>query len=391
MWRKESWVIKKLKREADLEMIYLDYNSTTPIDKKVAEAMLPFLYDHFGNPSSDHRLGHTTKKAVETARQQVADFLGCSPTEIIFTSSGSESNNMAIKGIAHSYRHKGNHIITSCIEHPSVLNPCKYLESNGFRITYLPIDYSGMVDPEELRKHITNQTILVTIMHSNNETGTLQPILEIAGICRERNIIFHTDASQSAGKVPLNVHELGIDLLTIAGHKLYAPKGVGALYAKNGVHLEPLIHGAGHERGSRAGTENIMFNVGLGKACIVASELAKNDQIKQLTYYFYMQMKAHFGDRISLNGHLEKRLPNTLNISFINYNGHEILAALDNVAASTGSACHSGMAAISPVLKAMDIPENIARGAIRFSLGKYTTTTEVDEVVDKLRKLINKS
>lgn len=366
-------------------MIYLDYNATTPVDKAVADAMLPYLYEHYGNPSSGHPPGQTTKRAVEAARRQVAGFLNASAEEILFTSGGSESNNMAIKGAAHAYRHKGNHIITSAIEHPAVLNPCKYLEQNGFRVTYIPVDSYGVVNLEELERSICGETILVTIMHSNNETGTLQPIREIAHLCRRHHILVHSDASQSAGKVPLDVTGLDVDMLTLAGHKLYAPKGIGALYVKNGVKLEPLIHGAGHENGRRAGTENVMFDVALGQACETASTL--NDGCKRLTDYFYTRLKAVFGEKLKLNGHPELRLPNTLNVSFIGYDGYTLLHSLDNVAASTGSACHAGSFTGSPVLQAMGTTDAVARGAIRFSLGRYTTREEIDEVVNQLTSI----
>jgi cysteine desulfurase len=369
-------------------MIYLDHNATTPIDKAVADAMLPYLYEHFGNPSSAYPLGAATKQAVDTARQQVADFLQVSPAEIVFTSGGSESNNMAIKGAAYANEHRGKHIITSRTEHPAVLNPCNYLERKGFRVTYLPVDSYGRVDPAELKRNISKETILVTIMHSNNETGTLQPIQEIAEITKAHSILFHTDASQSAGKVPLNPNELGVDLLTLAGHKMYAPKGIGALYIREGIHFEPLIHGASHESGRRAGTENVIFAVALGKA----SELAGThdlSQVKHLTDYFYSQLKARFGDSIKLNGHPEQRLPNTLNVSFVGANGHEILSSLTNVAASTGSACHTGLTSMSPVLSAMGVEESVGRGAIRFSLGRYTTVSEIEEVLNALDKSIH--
>lgn len=369
-------------------MIYLDYNATTPIDKQVAESMLPFIFDNFGNPSSSHELSVTTKKAVEQSRQQVADLLNCKSEEIIFTSGGSEANNTVIKGVAHSYRNKGNHIITSQIEHPAVLNPCKYLERLGYEISYIPVDQYGILNITALEKLITDKTILVTVMHSNNETGTLQPIKEISEICRKYNILFHTDASQSVGKVPIDVKELGIDFLTVAGHKLYAPKGIGALYMRQGISIEPLIHGAGHESGRRAGTENIIFDVALGKACEIAKEALNNSNIKAMTEYFYNRLKENFGEMIVLNGHPEKKLPNTLNISFIGFNGHEVLNSLSNVAASTGSACHSGLTTISPVLKAMGVSDEIGHGAVRFSLGRYTTKDEIDTVIDRLYKVL---
>lgn len=369
-------------------MIYLDYNATTPIDKQVADAMIPFIYGNYGNPSSSHELGTGAKKAVEQARKQVADLLNCLPEEVMFTSGGSESNNTVMKGVAYTFRGKGNHIITSRTEHPAILNPCKYLERLGYEITYLPVDEYGMVSVADLEKLITNKTILVTVMHSNNETGTLQPIREISDICRKHNILLHTDASQSIGKVPVDVEALGVDFLTVAGHKLYAPKGIGALYIRKGISIEPLIHGAGHESGRRAGTENIIFDVALGKACEIAKDALKSDDIKRLTDYFYQSLKEKFRDRIKLNGHPEKRLPNTLNISFIGFNGHEVLNSLGDVAASTGSACHSGMTTISPVLSAMGVSTEVGHGAVRFSLGRYTTKDEIDVVIEKLNKVI---
>lgn len=369
-------------------MIYLDYNATTPIDKDVADAMFPFLYGHFGNPSSIHVLGLDAKCEIEKARQQVANLLNVSVDEIIFTSGGSESNNTVLKGVAYTYKKKGNHIITSQIEHPAIINPCKYLEDLGYEVSYIKVDEFGMVDPIEIEKSITENTILVSIMHSNNETGTIQPIEEIAHICKKHRVLLHTDASQSLGKVPINIKNLGVDFLTVAGHKLYGPKGIGALYIRKGISIEPLIHGAGHEKGRRAGTENIILEVGLGKACEIAKINLLNNEIKENTDYFYSRLIEKFGDIIHLNGHPKKRLPNTLNVSFIGYNGYEILDNLAEVLASTGSACHSGMTTISPVLKAMGVTEDIGRGAVRFSLGKYTTKIEIDIVVEKLSNII---
>lgn len=367
-------------------MIYLDYNATTPIDKKVADAMQPYLYGNFGNPSSSHELGVEAKNAIEVARKQVAKLLNCSSEEIIFTSGGSESNNMVIKGVAHTYKEKGTHVITSTIEHPAVMNPCKYLKNLGHEISYVPVDKYGMVNPMDIEKSITDKTILITIMHSNNETGTLQPIEEIAQLAKKHNVLFHTDASQSIGKVPVDVKSLGVDFLTVTGHKLYAPKGIGALYMRDSIQIEPLIHGADHERGRRAGTENTVFNVALGKACEIAIESLKNPQIKQLTDHFYNSLKETLKDKIHLNGHPEKRLPNTLNLSFLGRNGHEVLNALTETSASTGSACHSEMTSISPVLKAMGVSGEIGRGAVRFSLGRYTTKEEIDAVIKCLNK-----
>lgn len=369
-------------------MLYLDYNATTPIDKEVAEAMLPYIYENYGNPSSSHKLGLDAKKAIEQSRSKIAELLNCAANEIVFTSGGSESNNTVIKGVAYTYRNKGDHIITSQIEHPAVLNPCKYLERLGYPISYLPVNEYGMVNVSDLEKLITKRTILVTIMHANNETGTIQPIEDISKICRKYNILFHTDSAQSVGKIPTDVNELGVDFLTIAGHKLYAPKGIGALYIRKGIAIEPLIHGASHEVGRRAGTENVISNVALGKACEIAKESLYNNKIKQLTEYFYDNLKEIFGEKIKLNGDPHKRLPNTLNVSFLGYQGAEILLKLgDDIAASTGSACHAGSISISPVLKAMGIPYEIAQGAVRFSLGRYTTKEEIDIVLDRLKKI----
>ena len=369
-------------------MIYLDYNATTPIDKQVADAMLPYIYGNFGNPSSSHKLGVAAKKDVECSRMHVATLLNCSPEEIIFTSGGSESNNTVLKGVAFTYKNRGNHIITSQIEHPSIINPCKYLKKIGYEISYARVDKYGMVNPKDIEALITSQTILVTIMHSNNETGTIQPIEDISKICKKRNVLFHTDASQSIGKVHVDVKSLGVDFLTVAGHKIYAPKGIGALYIRKEIDIEPLIHGAGHESNRRAGTENIIFDIALGKACEISIEALKNKELKKLTDYFYKRLKEKFGAKIHLNGHPEKRLPNTLNISFIGYNGHEVLNRLDETAASTGSACHSGLTSISPVLTAMGVSDEVGRGAIRFSLGRYTSKNEIDEVIENLNKVV---
>ena len=371
-------------------MIYLDYNASTPIDPVVIETMEPFIRYQYGNPSTTYKLGKKAKEAVEYSRQQIAQLLNCSPEEVIFTSGGSESNNTVIKGVANLLKDNGKHIITSQIEHPSVLNVCHYLEQIGYSVSYLPVDEYGVIRVEDLRESITNETILVTIMHANNETGSIQPIKEITELCHSKDIVFHTDAAQSAGKIDVDVKKLNVDYLTIAGHKLYAPKGIGALYVKKGTPYEPLIHGANHEAGRRAGTENVIFSVALGKACEIALyKLQKNDTaILDLTDYFYHQLVEVFGDRIRLNGHPHNRLPNTLNISFIGYNAHSILEGLGDVAVSTGSACHSGLMSPSPVLNAMKIDPNVGIGAVRFSLGRFTTKDEINTVLDKLKLLI---
>ena len=366
-------------------MIYLDYNATTPIDKNVYKAMLPYLESQFGNPSNSYELGQLAKYAVENARKQVAQLIGAKESEIIFTSCGSESNNMVIKSTAYTYRNKGKHIIASCIEHPAIIEPLSFLEKNGYKITYLPVNNKGLVNPEDLKDAICEDTILVTIMHSNNEVGTLQPIQELAQICKDNDVLFHTDAAQSVGKVEIDVSKLGVDFLTIAGHKLYAPKGIGALYIREGLKIEPFLHGASQENGRRAGTENVPYAVGLGEASIQAIEHLKRDDLLKIRQYFYERLKETFGGRIHLNGDEIDHLPNTLNISFIGSVGGDILAALPEICASTGSACHSGLKTISPVLAAMGVEEEIALGAIRFSVGRYTTKEGIDKTIRLLK------
>ncbi len=367
-----------------MQRVYLDYNASTPIDPAVAAAMRPFLEEHFGNPSSGHWASTGTKAALETARGQVAALLGCHNDEIVFASGGSEANNFALKGAFFKRCEKGDHIITTAIEHPAIVEPCRFLERLGARVTFLPVDSSGRVDPDDLRKAITPRTILVSIMHANNEVGTIQPIDECTRIAHEHGILFHTDAAQSIGKIPTDVNQLGVDLLSIAGHKVYAPKGIGALFVRRGVALEPLIHGAGHESGRRAGTESALLAVGLGKACELAGDLTAMDLVRALRDRFWMELQKRFGNRIALNGHPTHRLPNTLSVSFVGQIGAEILARLDGVAATTGSACHSRRVELSPVLKAMRVEPDVGMGAIRFSLGRGTTRDEIDSVVIRL-------
>jgi cysteine desulfurase len=367
--------------------IYLDYNASTPIDPAVAAAMMPFLADHFGNPSSGHWAAAPAKAALEKARGQISTLLGCEDDEIVFTSGGSEANNLALKGAYFVRRDRGDHVITTRIEHPAIIEPCRFLERFGAQVTYLPVDRFGRVDPDDLSRAITPRTILVSIMHANNEVGTIQPIRECARIAREHGILFHTDAAQSAGKIATDVNELGVDLLSIVGHKLYAPKGVGALFIRRGVALEPLIHGAGHESGRRAGTESALLAVGLGKACELACDLAPMGRVEILRDHFCRELQHRFGNRIALNGHPSHRLPNTLNVSFINCIGAEILKELDGVAASTGSACHAGRIELSPVLEAMGVTPEVGMGAIRFSLGRGTTRDEIDAVAERLSGL----
>ncbi|MFI5174450.1 MAG: cysteine desulfurase family protein [Terriglobia bacterium] len=363
--------------------IYLDFNATTPIAPEVASAMSRVLTDPFGNPSSEHWAGWPARQAVDRARAQVADLLHCTPDEIVFTGGGSEANNHALKGVFFAHA-GGGHIVTTQIEHPAILNPCRFLERLGASVTYLPVDRFGRVDPDDLRRALTPRTILISVMHANNEVGTLQLISEMARIAREHGVLFHTDAAQSVGKVHVRVDELRMDLLSIAGHKLYAPKGVGVLYIRKGVQLEPLIHGAGHEAGRRAGTENIVLNVALGKACELAKSWVGMEPVRKLRDLFWQLLEARFGKGVVLNGHPTERLPNTLNISFVGRIGSTILNRMNGVAASTGSACHSGSVELSPVLKAMGIPPEVGMGAIRFSLGRTTTQDEIEHVVSLL-------
>lgn len=370
-----------------MKPIYLDYNATTPIDPSVIEAMLPYLHTHHGNPSSTHEYGRMAHEAVDRARAQVAALLGAQPDEIVFTGGGSEASNHALKGAVFAKLHgffgrwvRGAHIITSAIEHPATLQPCEFLRRLGCTITILPVDRDGLVDPGAVRKAMTRGTTLVSIMHANNEVGTLQPIREMAVACKERGIPLHTDAAQSLGKVHVDVNELGVDLLSVAGHKLYAPKGVGALYVRRGIKLEPLLHGAGHEGGRRAGTENVPYMVALGQACEVARQSleAATRRLHMLRDRLWERLRAGLGDKIVLNGHLERRLPNTLNVNFVGHVGAELLAKVPEVAASTGSACHEGQIAQSPVLCAMGVPPSLGQGAVRLSVGRFTTEDEID-------------
>ncbi len=370
-----------------MKSIYLDYNATTPIDPAVVEAMLPYLREHFGNPSSAHALGKKAHEAVEQARRQVADLLNAQPDEIVFTGGGSEASNLALKGVAFAKLRgffgrwsSGAHIVISAVEHPATTQPCEFLKRLGCRVTVVPVDGRGCVDPDAVRKAIAKGASLVSVMHSNNEVGTLQPIKEIAALTREKGVLLHTDAAQSTGKLPLDVRDLGVDLLTVAGHKLYAPKGVGVLYVRRGVKLESLIHGAGHEDGRRAGTENVPYLVGLGTACEIArrSLPAATERLTQLRDRLLDRLRAGLGDRISLNGHPERRLPNTLNVNFAGCVGSELLEKTPEVAASTGSACHEGRVTQSPVLCAMGVPPALGRGALRLTVGRFTTEDEID-------------
>jgi len=372
----------------EVQEIYLDFNSSTPIAPEVAETMKPFLSQHFGNPSSLHWAGIPAKEAIEHARRQMADLLRCSPGEIVFTSGGSEANNYAIKGVFFALREKGSHILTTQIEHPAVISPCRFLEKLGGEVTFVPVDRYGRVDPAEIQQAITPKTILISVMHANNEVGTIQPLEEISKIAKAKGIVLHTDAAQSVGKIVTEVDALGVDLLSVAGHKLYAPKGIGVLYIRRGTPVEPLIHGAGHESGRRAGTENALLIVGLGKACEIAKRYLSDDKIRNLRDHFWDLLQKNFGEAVVLNGHPRHRLPNTLNVSFVGKTGGEILSRMDGVAASTGAACHSGSVELSPVLKAMGISNEVGMGAIRFSLGRTSTMQELEIVVQLLKNML---
>ena len=372
-----------------MEHIYLDYNATTPLHKDVIEVMQPFISEHFGNPSSAHWHGIQAKMAVGKAREQVAALIECDPDEIIFTSGGTESNNFAIQGIAFANQSKGNHIITSVIEHPAVTEVCKYLEQKGFRITYVPVDKNGLIRLKEVVSAITPQTILITVMHANNEVGTIQPIEEISKIAKKNNIPFHTDAAQSLGKIPLSIKTTGVDLLSIAGHKLYAPKGIGVLYIKHGIKLEKIIHGADHERNMRPGTENVIEIVGLGKACEIAGrDLEKN-------YSHMKNMRDLLANNLTkglrnsrINGDLKNCLPNTLSIGFRNTEANMLISELEHVAASAGAACHTDNIEISHVLTAMKVPVEFAMGTIRFSTGRFTTKEQIEQASDEIIRTV---
>jgi cysteine desulfurase len=367
-------------------IIYLDNNASTPLSPEVADTMTACLRSNFGNPSSAHPYGEAARTAVENARKQVAGLIHANPEEILFTSGGTEANNLALLGTAS--RFKAGHIISSCIEHPSVMNPLKHLEGLGFTVTYLPVDKYGIVGPDAVRAHIKKNTILITIMHSNNETGSLQPIAEIGRIASADGIVFHCDAAQSVGKVPVNAGRLNVDLLTAVSHKFYGPKGVGALYIKRGTDLRPILFGASHEKGLRPGTENVCSVAGLGKAAEIAVKGLRNrvQHMKSLTKFFYSELRKQIPG-ITLNGHPSKRLPNTLNLSFPDIQGHVLLERLkEEIAASTGSACHEGQHKPSSVLKAMGLGDKEALSAVRLSLGIHNTEAQIRRAVKAIAR-----
>jgi cysteine desulfurase len=372
--------------------IYLDYNATTPHAPEVIDAMRPFLEEEFGNPSSSHLYGNTPHKAVIHARRQVASLLNCRPEEIVFTSGGTESNNQALKGVVEAYRDKGNHIITSQIEHPAILEVCAYLEENGCEVTYLPVDNQGLVSVSDVADAVKANTVLITIMHANNEVGTIQPLSEIGEIAKSRGILLHTDAAQSIGKIPCEVDKLGVDLLSLAGHKVYAPKGVGALFIRDDVKLPNLMHGAGQEAGVRPGTENVMQIVGLGKAC----EIARRDLESNRLHMQQMRDRLFEGIKkdcapLRLNGHPQKRLPNTLSLSFRDLEANRILEEIGlEVAAAAGAACHSDKVEVSQVLKAMAVPLEWAQGTLRLTTGRMTTEADIDTAVQVICEAVNK-
>ena len=367
--------------------VYLDYNASTPIHPVVREAMAPFLNDAYGNPSSEHWAGAPAREAVERARSRLATLLGCSPAEIVFTSGGTEANNTALTGVFFAAGDRPAHIVTTAVEHPAVLEPCRFLQRLGADLTIVGVDAQGLVDPDDVRRALRPETVLVSVMHANNEVGTIEPIAETARVAHEAGVLMHTDAAQSIGKLPTRVDELGVDLLSVAGHKFYGPKGVGALYVRRGVELEPFVHGAGHESGRRAGTENVVLDVGLGAAAELAADLSWTEEARRLRDRLWDELERAFGDRVRLNGHPVRRLPNTLNVSFLDADGRELLAELPELAASTGSACHSGGTEPSPVLAAMGVPRDVGRGAVRFSLGRMTTDDDVTRVVASLARV----
>ena len=376
-----------------MRKVYMDHNATTPVHPAVLEAMLPYFSEIFGNASSVHSFGREARVAMEDARDKIAEFIGAQPREVIFTSGGTESDNFAIEGAAYENSKKGKHIITFNIEHHAVLNTCKHLETHGFEVSILGVDRHGLANLDELRENIRDDTILITIMHANNEIGTIEPLQEISNIAKEHGIILHTDAAQSVGKIPVNVDELGVDLMSISAHKLYGPKGVGALYVRRGTKVEPLVRGGHHERNRRGGTENVPGIVGFGKAIEVAA--ADIDEEGKRMWSLTEKLKTGLQERLEYiypNSHPTKRLPATMNISFDFLEGESIVLNLDmkGVAVSTGSACTSGSLEPSHVLVALGLPPATAQGAIRFSLGRDNTEADVDYVLEELPPIIQR-
>lgn len=376
-----------------MKNVYFDNSATTKLDEEVLKEMMPYLTTEYGNASSIYKLGRNSRKAVEDAREKIAKSINANPEEIYFTAGGSEADNTAIRGIAYSYKNKGNHIITSKIEHPAVLETCRALEKEGFEVTYLNVDSNGIVNLEELKNSIKDTTILITIMFANNEIGTIQPIKEIGEIAKEKEIIFHTDAVQAVGSVEINVKEMNIDALSMSAHKFYGPKGIGALYVKKRIKFQKFINGGHQERNKRAGTENVPGIVGMGKAIEMAYENLKqhNEKIKELRDYYNKQVQEKIS-YVKINGDLEKRLPGNSNISFRFIEGEGLLLNLDlkGICASSGSACTSGSLDPSHVLLAIGLPHEIAHGSLRISIGKYNTKEEVDYLVDNLVEIVQR-
>lgn len=370
--------------------IYLDYNATTPVDPDVVNEMIPYIERYFGNPSSSYSIGRENREAISKARTEVAALINARPGEITFTSGGTESNNHAILGVAMAFQEKGKHIITSSVEHPAVTNVCRHLASKGWEITWLPVDHTGRVDPKDVERAVRPDTVLVTIMHANNEVGTIQPIEEISAITKQNKILFHTDAAQSVGKLPTDVDALGVDLLTIAGHKLYAPKGIGALYIRDGVKIENLMFGADQESGTRPGTENVGQIVGLGKACQIAyRNFDKNrSNMYEMRAMLLEGLRSRI-EHIKVNTNLDNSLPNTLSIAFNNIDAHALTTLIaGELFISTGSACHSDRTEISSVLKAMNMDLATAKSTVRISTGKYTTGEEINIAIDAISKAV---
>lgn len=376
-----------------MKYIYADHAATTPTAPEVLKAMLPYFSEKYGNPSSLYSLGQESKTAIEEARNIVANFIGARHDEIVFTSGGTESNNFALIGTAYANERKGNHIITSSIEHHAVLNPCKFLERRGFEVTYLPVDKYGLVDPDDVRKAIKDKTILISIMHANNEIGTIEPIAEIGKIAREREIYFHTDAVQTTGHIPVNVEELNVNLLSMSSHKLYGPKGVGALYIRKGTKILPYLHGGDQEKKRRASTENVPGIVGFGKAIELAHK-SMNDEVRRLKNMRdkLINLVLFSIDDVILNGHPEQRLPNNANFSFKYIEGESLLLSLDmeGIACSTGSACTSSSLEPSHVLTAIGLPHDVAHGSLRFTFGKNNSEEDVEYIVEKLKNIVKK-
>jgi len=381
--------------QTTMKPIYLDNSATTPVDPRVLEAMLPYFTERFGNAASrNHRFGWEAKEAVEAAREQVARLIGAEPADIVFTSGATESNNIAIKGVAQMYREKGNHLITQVTEHKAILDPCRYLEQQGFRLTFLPVDRKGRIDLQQLKDAITSDTILVSVMTANNEIGTIQPIGEIGAICREKQVLFHTDATQAFGKIPLDVNAMGIDLLSCSAHKINGPKGVGALYVRRKaprVRAEPVLHGGGHERGMRSGTLNVPGIVGLGKASeICRLEMAEESKrVASLRDRLWDGLQTRLED-ITRNGDPEHAVPGVLNVSFAYVEGESLMMAMEDVAVSSGSACTSASLEPSYVLKALGVRDDLAHGSIRFSVGRFNTQDEIDYVIGRVAEAVNR-